>query len=53
MIDDIGEIAAQLMVAARALLFALDLLDEHVPRLKPVSNFLGTLLGGRKQRFGE
>jgi hypothetical protein len=49
---EVMEVLAQVLVAARALLFILDTLDNHVPKLKRVTDILGTLLGGRKERFG-
>jgi hypothetical protein len=52
MMQDVAEIVAQGVIAARALLLMLDLLDNYVPQLKRVSDVLGTLLGGRKERFG-
>ena len=52
MVHDIAEVIAQVLVAARAVLFALDLVDNYVPQLKRVTDVLGTVLGGRKERFG-
>jgi hypothetical protein len=49
---ELMEVLAQALVAARALLFILDTLDNYMPKLKRVTDILGTLLGGRKERFG-
>lgn len=40
-------------VVGRALLAICDALDEKLPALKPVTNALGTLLGGSKPRYAE
>lgn len=50
--NDALEIFGQLVIAARALLFVLDKLDDRLPRLKVVTDVLGWLMGGSKERFG-
>jgi len=42
-----------LMAVARLVLLVIDALDERFVWLKPLTNALGTFLGGRKERYAE
>lgn len=45
-----SDLTLEIIAGLRALLLILDLLDNRLPKLRPVTNILGTLLGGSKGR---
>lgn len=50
--DQISGAIVTVLAVARGALIVLDALDKVFPKLKPVADWLGTILGGSKARFG-